>query len=94
MRTLMIGLFLTFAAACGSTGGVCNLKQTPKQDACDPGVVPNASAKACKDATGSDFICRDGLGYCVVCNMGSFSDGCTITDNGTDSYCVHDCGDC
>ena len=95
MRTLILGLVLLVSACGNGLGGVCGEgKNPPKQDACDPGIIPDTSAKVCKDAMGVAFICRNGLGYCVVCNGGSFSDGCTITNNGTDSYCVHSCGDC
>jgi hypothetical protein len=93
MRTMILGLVL-LASACGNSFGICDLKNPPKQDACAAGIVPDTSANVCKDSNGAVFICRNGLGYCVVCNGGSFANGCTMTNNGTDSYCIHDCSDC
>jgi hypothetical protein len=43
---------------------------------------------------GNAFICRAGLGYCVICSGGSFSDGCTIAAGSSTEYCVHDCDNC
>jgi hypothetical protein len=92
MRALVIA-FVLFAG-CGKDS-VCDLKAKPTgADACAPGVNPDPSAAACKDAMGNAYICRAGLGYCVVCSGGSFADGCTYTSNGTTSYCVHDCDHC
>jgi hypothetical protein len=92
MRALLIGLVLF--AACGHDS-VCELKAKPSGgDACAPGVVPNTTAGACKDSMGNAYICRGGLGFCVVCTGGNFGDGCTLNPNGTLEYCVHDCDHC
>ncbi len=92
MRALLIGLVLF--AACGKDS-VCELKAKPSGgDACAPGVNPDPKASLCKDSMGNAYICRGGLGFCVICAGGSFDNGCTITNNGTTSYCVHDCENC
>ncbi len=86
--------FLFILAACGSNTHVCQPGQTPSQDACPPGVVADPSANVCSDesmgAQGARFVCPNGLGFCVVCQGGTFSDGCQIQS----SYCVHDCSSC
>ena len=64
MKTILLGLVL-LASACGNSFGVCDPKSTPKEDACAAGIVPDTSAKVCKDSTGSAFICHNSLGYCV-----------------------------
>jgi hypothetical protein len=92
MRTLLITALL--ALGCGNNS-VCQLKSHPTgADVCAPGVNPDPKAQGCSDAAGNPFICRSGLGFCVVCAGASFSDGCTMTGNGSTAYCVHDCNDC
>jgi hypothetical protein len=93
MRTLLIGFVLVLSAAC-SKDSVCEQSAKVNGDACVPGINPDPNATSCKDDQGNLYICRGGLGFCVVCNGGNFSDGCTITNNGITSYCVHDCDHC
>jgi hypothetical protein len=92
MRTIL-AIVLLLCAACGNDRGICQSSKTPNEPVCAPGVVPDDKAGNCTDSTGSQFICRNGLGYCVLCNGGSFSDGCKLESPQT-MYCVHDCSGC
>lgn len=92
MRALLFSLMLF--AACGHDS-VCELKAKPSGgDTCAAGVVASTTAAACKDSLGDAYICRGGLGYCVICGGAEFSDGCALGSNTTLSYCVHDCTNC
>jgi hypothetical protein len=95
MRALLISALLAFG--CGKSS-VCELKAHPTgADACAAGVNPDPTKQACSDSMGNPFICRSGLGFCVVCSGASFSDGCTISSasgGGSSEYCVHDCDNC
>jgi hypothetical protein len=91
----MILLLVTAVAACGGGSGVCDLKSPPQAAACPAGVVEDSNANRCTDSMGLPYICRNGLGYCLICSGVSFSDGCTISGaSGNNSYCVHHCSGC
>ena len=92
MRVIMTLAFV-FAAACGGSSSTCDLKQPGQAPACTAGVVEDQSASRCQDSTNSPYICRNGLGYCVVCK-GTFDDGCQINGTNGNSYCVHGCSGC
>ena len=81
-------------AACGGSGGVCDLKQPPQAAACPSGAVEDMTANRCTDSMGNPYICRNGLGFCEICTGVSFSDGCTISGSQGASYCVHHCSGC
>ena len=93
MRKMMVALLLALAA-CGGTTSVCQPTTTGQEAACTLGVTENTSAQSCTDSTGSAFICRNGLGFCVVCQGPAFTEGCALSTTGSMSYCVKDCSHC
>ena len=92
--SIAFGSFLAFSAACGGSSSTCNLKQPSGAAACPNGVVEDTSSNRCTDSMGNPYICRSGLGYCIVCTGVSFDDGCQISGSQGNSYCVHHCGGC
>jgi hypothetical protein len=84
--------FLLAMGACNSESGVCQPTERPTTGACKPGTELNETIGICTDAQNSAFICRNGLGYCVICD-GAFTDGCQLL-GGAQAYCVHDCSHC
>lgn len=94
MRMTLVAFVLALAA-CGTGSGACQLPTSAQGATCPAGVTINSSTAGCLDSKGDAYICRNGSGYCVVCEGPTFTDGCALGGGGgEESYCVHDCDHC